>query len=184
VDGVTGEFGGDVVDNDEAVLSEKSGGAGCLCSSGPMCDLCGLRVSGMDACARRSARLSRVWVCWLVIGLVLGVAFERVSLVQLVDARAEYRVHSNHQNENRRLGSRRGTEERRDAITGSVARIYMWNRNPDLAQPQVPPLKVMLPLEHLPSDQSQKKAPAQCLRRMSLGQSVPILTRVPFYGVV
>jgi hypothetical protein len=103
--GVDVADGDDVVDNDDAVLSEKSGVAGGLCSSFPMRDVCGLRVtgwSGMDACPRRSARLSRVRVCWSVIGLVLGVACERVSLIRLVDARAEYRVRPNHQNENRR----------------------------------------------------------------------------------
>jgi hypothetical protein len=103
--GVDVADGDDVVDNDDGVLSEKSGVAGGLCSSFPMCDVCGLWVtgwSGMDACPRRSARLSRVRVCWSVIGLVLGAACERVSLIRLVDARAEYRVRPNHQNENRR----------------------------------------------------------------------------------
>jgi hypothetical protein len=48
------------------------------------------------------------------------------------------------------LRSRRWeTSERRRCGSDSVARIYMWKRNPDLAQPQVPPLKVVLPLERL-----------------------------------
>jgi hypothetical protein len=91
--GVDVADGDDVVDNSDAVLSEKSGVVGSLCSSFPMRVICGLRVtgwSGMDACPCHSARLSQVRVCWSVIGLVLGATCERVSSIRLVDARAEY----------------------------------------------------------------------------------------------
>ena len=44
--GVDVADGDDVVDKDDAVLSEKSGVVGSLCSSFPMRGICGLRVTG------------------------------------------------------------------------------------------------------------------------------------------